>query len=178
MQFPIERTGWVVNFDVGNPGSTEIASKFFRVVVDQSGPFAQPLIIEATDNEGIAGRVVPMIRRLLDDERAETWEVLVTTNRRAGDGWSQGGLVEASRWSAANSNPALPVSHEVLWVDGAKLCNSARIRGNLKFGVADLTGIDFDVPHGARWITWREFSLTTDVMGQAALFCAFAQNLI
>lgn len=178
MATQIEGTGWVVDFDPGNPASVSIGSKFFRVIVDQSGPYAQALIVEATDQSGIAGRVVPIVRNVSQDEYVPEWQVLVTTNRRAGDGWSEQGLVEASRWSAANSSPALPVTHEVLWAEGVKLCNSARIRGDLRFGIADVSGIDIELPTGAKWISLREFSKTTDVMGQAALFCAFAQGLI
>lgn len=176
MATQIEGTGWGVHYDAADPAAVVIESKFFRVILDRSGPYVQALIVEATDDSGIAGRVVPIVRKAPDSELG--WEVLVISNRRAGDGWSAEGLVEASRWSAANSNPALPVTEQVLWVEGVKLCNSARIRGDLRFGVANVTDVDIVIPRGARWISLREFSTTTDVMGQAALFGAFAQGLL
>ncbi len=178
MKQQIEGTGWIVDFDESDPAGVVIASKFFRVIVDRSGPYAQALIVEAKDDEGIAGRVVPIVRKVSDQSGISAWEVLVTTSKRPGDGWSEAGVVEASRWSSANANPALPNQQAVVWADGIKLCNSARIRGDLRFGVADVTDVEFDVPAGATWISMLEFSKLTDAMGQAALFCAFAQGLI
>ena len=144
-------------------------NRFFTVefLINKQQGFGQPGIVEHTDANGIAGRVIPIIKKL-DDE----WHVLCSRNLRFANDYLEP-LLEGARSSISNTNPYLSSGDlPVVYLEGEGFSNSARINGRLLLGVVDVTDVaDYEAPKGSEWLTFTDFAeQSTDMMTQAVLF--------
>jgi len=181
MIFELDRN-WNLHIDSANPSGLEIRrvdGKFFKVVFNTT-KYGLPLIVEASVPDGCAGQVIPLVRRKKQKVVAGgrrrplslfDAEVAVTSNERPANNYAEP-LIEASRKSATNDNPYLSTDGHTVILLGRNYCNSARIAGQLQFGIVDVTDVaEYVLPANAQWLSFADFSVkSTDAMTKAALF--------
>ncbi len=162
METKIDRN-WNLFIDPADSSNLTIArtdGKFFRIEIDKTLGYAQPVVRENTDQNGLCGAVIPIVR-LIEGE----WHVAVSQNKRLGTAGFVI-LTEASRASVDNWDS--PIDQRVIEL-GAGRSNSARIIGEIRCGVL-VVDASFELAGNANWITFADFAKTTDMMGQAAIF--------
>jgi hypothetical protein len=174
MIIPLDKF-WRLSVDPESPTSMEIAredGRFYRIVFDTQR-YGLPILVEAVGADGIAGRVIPIVRKSEDGE----WQVAVSFNERPANNYTQP-LMEGSRASASNTDPLLSSHGHPIRQFGNNFSNSARIQGTILFGVVDATDLDFELPASGQWVTFRDFSKqSTDCMVKACLFDLILQGI-
>ena len=161
---------WALDVDPRHPERMKIHrpadGKFFSVLFNPRRQ-GQPYIQETCDKEGIAGVVCPLVRW---DSQNNCWLVATTSNPRVANGYEDD-LVEAYRASRSNTHIKPPCTdpYTVLYVLNENYANSNRIAGRLATLVIDMTGKEGSLPPGLEWLPLKDFCLTSDMMGQAAI---------
>ena len=159
--------GWHLSLDPDHPTETVIGradGRFFKVRFNTTG-HGQPVLDEVCNDEGVAGFVIPVVRKV-----GGKWQVAVSNNFRPANDYSES-LIEGSRKSVSNDDPNISTDgFTIKWLSGFKYSNSARITGKLKFGIVDLSDTNTPLPKGAGWMDVGDFFTTsTDALTMAAL---------
>jgi hypothetical protein len=160
---------WALYYDPERPLDVAIArddQRYFWGVYCRGPDYGQFALEEASDPEGFAGSVVPIIRQVRG-----RWYVLCTYNKRVANGFGDA-LLEGARASVSNQRPPLQTAGlPIKDFPGFLYSNSARIKGELRTGVAIVTDLDYKAPQRAEWVTLSDFAIkSTDSMTMAVLF--------
>ena len=160
---------WRLDIDPENPAASfrvyRPDGKFFTVRFN-TAKWGQPVLEEVRGQDDFGGKVIPVVADRGDGQ----WSVVVTRVHRPADNYTDL-QIESARQSASNADPYLSVAGlPIRYFEQVGYANSARMSDRLRLGVVDVTSLEFTLPQGAEWISFKDFFVqSTDMMTKAVL---------